>query len=807
MKKNNIQENFIFNSKSDTLAALLACSNADLHIPEFFTVTVFQWRQERDTILKKIISVFPHTFLAIRSSSLREDTNTTSGAGAFSSLLHIPSDDFKAIAEAIDTVIHSYGRESSDENSLEDQVLIQAMVQNISLSGVITTRVLTDGSPYYVINYDDECNHSNRITGGIGNGKTVYVFRDAVNSDFDSPRLCSFVQLARQVENLCGQDALDIEFCQDSNGVLYLLQVRPLCTQVHWIADADVHIHHNIGYVSKFIESRMCHWPEIYGQRTILGVMPDWNPAEMIGITPRQLSSSLYRELITSQVWKQAREMMGYRTMPPNELMLLVGGRPYIDVRTSFNSFLPAGLDAITCEILVSSWIDRLERNPHLHDKVEFEIAQTSLDFCFDQHLDERYPQLLTQKRRKNFNNALKNLTLNCLTSKGTFEWALEASLELRNRQVSRPLAGNELHHISQETLLPTIQLLLEECKMYGTLPFSILARHAFIAEALLRTAVKRNALLPERLTAFKRSIHTVLGEMSSDFLDTCRGCIDKNTFMHRYGHLRPNSYDILSPRYLDREGLLTESNILKIQEVASDFTFTEKEQHNISQLLMEAGLGQISIAQLEHYARATIAGRESAKFIFTRNLSDIIEYLSMWGKSYGLSREDISFFDVRDVLEWTTQSLLRPAKEYFQECVDKGRMMYNLGRSFKLGYLIRSARDMYVVPQHRSAPNFVGQGAVESSVFLLLSDTPCTVDISGKIICIENADPGFDWIFTRQITGLITKFGGTNSHMAIRCAEYGLPAAIGVGDRLFEQIINANQCRLNAGSCSLQII
>ena len=39
-------------------------------------------------------------------------------------------------------------------------------------------------------------------------------------------------------------------------------------------------------------------------------------------------------------------------------------------------------------------------------------------------------------------------------------------------------------------------------------------------------------------------------------------------------------------------------------------------------------------------------------------------------------------------------------------------------------------------------------------------------------IICIENADPGYDFIFNYKIKGLITKFGGSNSHMAIRCLE-----------------------------------
>ena len=53
----------------------------------------------------------------------------------------------------------------------------------------------------------------------------------------------------------------------------------------------------------------------------------------------------------------------------------------------------------------------------------------------------------------------------------------------------------------------------------------------------------------------------------------------------------------------------------------------------------------------------------------------------------------------------------------------------------------------------------------------------------------IDNADPGFDWIFIKNPSGLITKYGGMASHMAIRCAELGLPAAIGCGETLFEKL------------------
>ena len=94
--------------------------------------------------------------------------------------------------------------------------------------------------------------------------------------------------------------------------------------------------------------------------------------------------------------------------------------------------------------------------------------------------------------------------------------------------------------------------------------------------------------------------------------------------------------------------------------------------------------------------------------------------------------------------------------------------------------------------------PNFVTDCRLDEKVVFINNRMGNHPDMSGRIICIENADPGFDWIFSRSIAGLITKFGGSNSHMAIRCSELGLPAAIGCGEQTFERIILAGEVELN---------
>jgi hypothetical protein len=799
----NYQENtacpgILFGSKGDTLLALSAYR--ELNIPPSYVFSVPQWIESPQDTLCSIQRRFHHGTLAVRSSCAKEDQQGESGAGAFTSRLFVDGDEVKTLTNAINDVIASYPAPSPN-----DKILVQPMIENVVISGVIMTQVLVDGSPYYVVNYDDS-GKVDAITGGHEASKTVYIYRDAEENHCDSRHLRNIINFIRRIEDLCQSESLDIEFCIDAEGEIYLLQVRPICTQKQWIQHAKEHVRTNINHVVAFLSQRMGEWPNLQGHRTILGVMPDWNPAEMIGVTPRRLASSLYRELITRSVWRKAREMMGYRKMPPEELMVCLAGRPFIDVRVSFNSFLPRGLDAITEATLIGAWLDRLDTHPHLHDKVEFEVAQTALDFCFDQHLDARYPDLLTRERRNAFREALRALTMGCVAAgpESTLDWAFEAVTELRNRQAGRPLVGDRTrgHGLSPLSMIVT---LCDECRRLGTLPFSVLARHAFIAESLLRTAVKRGALPQPRLEAFRKSIRTVSSSMSDELLRVCRNQMERETFLQRYGHLRPSSYDILSPRYLEKEGLFPDTDDVPVAEAAGGaFAFTPRERKAVDGLLREAGLDGITPARLLDYARASITGREAAKFVFTRNLSDILELLAIWGEGLGLTREELSHLDIRDVMETTSQALLCDTASHFRELAAKGRALFDLGRSIKLGYLVRSPRDVYVVPQHRSAPNFVGQARVEAPVVRLYADTPCSTDIRDHLVCIENADPGFDWIFTRHIAGLVTMFGGVNSHMAIRCAEYGLPAAIGVGERLFEQVARSGRCLLNAEACTL---
>ena len=103
--------------------------------------------------------------LAVRSSARAEDGERASMAGAYLSRLGVNGADLAETAMAIRQVIASYAGDR------RDQVLVQPMLGDIAMSGVVMTHDLTDGAPYYVINYDDESERRTRSRAARGSTK------------------------------------------------------------------------------------------------------------------------------------------------------------------------------------------------------------------------------------------------------------------------------------------------------------------------------------------------------------------------------------------------------------------------------------------------------------------------------------------------------------------------------------------------------------------------------------------------------------------------------------------------------------
>lgn len=783
----NPEKPFSFGTKAETLEALSRLLSFS-HIPPFYYFNVQTWQRERDRVCKKIQSQFTKGKLIVRSSARSEDLEHTSMAGSYDSISHVAVRNKDTLMAAIDQVIESY-RKSSGEH----QVLVQEMISEISMSGVVMTHDLDTGAPYYVINYDDETGRTDTVTGGAEQShRTLFVQRDAAG-DVASPRFKALLKVVSEIEAVTRSSALDIEFAVDKKNTVHIFQVRRIATRPNWNRGLALKMNDAIARIRDFVSDR----------RTLFGNMPDWNPAEMIGTSPRPLSLSLYRYLITDRVWRKARKQMGYHEPRGARLMVSLFGKPYIDVKLSFSSFLPAGLSQKIGEKLVHAWMLRLAEHKELHDKIEFEVCQTICSFDFDELVEEQIPGVLTPAERKEYKSALSKMTDQLL--KGAVA-PLSEELKKVNQLASLRI---DLKQARAEPELSTVASLLEDCISLGTLPFSILARHAFIATSFLRSLVAKGVLTQDEAASFKKSIKTVASDFVQDMHRFSSGKLSREEFMHRYGHLRPGTYDILSRRYDERLTLLDAVPTLPKEALeehtVADFAFTPKHRSAMAKLLKEFSF-EITPEQLIAYIQESISAREYAKFVFTRNISDALAIIEAWGERMGLSRDELSYLSIQEILDTLTMAQGRNVEQYLRELSQSRQATHDVTTALRLPYLIEKPEDVSIIPLFVHKPNFITKKTVRGACVLLRAESEELPDLAGKIVCIESADPGFDWIFSRPIAGLVTKFGGVNSHMAIRCAEFGLPAAIGCGEQIFDRVSRSRFVELHCSQERIDI-
>lgn len=774
-------------------------------------LTVDEWTGSPSQCLARLRSSFCDERLIVRSSAPDEDSIETSYAGAFESVADVDIIDDEELADAINSVIESYRRRTR-EGVGHYEVLVQPMVSDVRMSGVIFTRDLERNAPYFVLNYDTRTNRTDTVTSGSSdNHEVLRVFKDIdlVHLDAD---VANVIRLALELESLTLSDSLDIEFAIDSNGRTYLLQVRPLTRRkILSLSRLDRKVTREIEEATAFVAEKLAPTPSMFGAKSILGEMPDWNPAEIIGTHPKPLAESLYRYLIMKSTWREARAVVGYHHPYPYQLMAVVGGRPFVDVRASFNSFLPAALPESLSEKLVDYYLARLRESPELHDKIEFEIVASCLTFDFDVHERRLEQRGFSDEEIRTLREQLRELTEDLVTdANGVLARFKSDVAQLESRRES-----TVDRHQDESNLPMVVEQLLEDCILYGTLPFSVFARCAFVGTAFIRSLVHRGAMSLDEYNSYVQSIDTVAGDFVEDLDSFKSGELPLETFLAQYGHLRPGTYDICTHTYSERPDLYlglrpdqiepTESADRRAphSSIRSQHDEPNRLPENARQLTLEllAEHGySFGVDELERFISSSIRQREAVKLEFTKNLSIALDLIVEFGHYHGLSREDLSFLEIEDLLRLSNQNLTEDYISHLRTLIDRNRNRSDVTAAIALPDLIFDEVDVMVVKSQRRHPNFTSNRKIIAHK-LSLTDIENLEDresLKGRIVMIENADPGYDWLFGESIAGLVTKYGGANSHMAIRCAEFGLPAAIGCGEQIFEELLAADSILLD---------
>lgn len=779
---------FLFGTKAETLARLAPRLKTAIIQPQR-AFTVSKWKAEPRSALMQVIAAFGGQQLAVRSSSLSEDGFLESNAGRFRSLLAVDCNE-RALSNAIEEVIASFDTEG------DHQVLIQPMVPDIVASGVLITRTLSRGAPYYVVNFTLGSAADDITSGRSDQAQIAHVHRDHVSLAPCEPiDIRAVIEAVREIEQLTDLDALDVEFAVTKDRDICILQVRPLVLDHDRSRQDDERLSRELVEANRQLLRVSGPVPGMLGARAIFGVMPDWNPAEIIGTSPSPLSASIYRFLIMDDAWAQQRAEFGYRDMRPVPLQHNFAGHPYVDVRASINSFIPATLDEAVAARIVEAAVQNLADNPQWHDKIEFDVVPTCLDLDFARWKDRLSAGAgLNAAQIAVVRDAYGAITR---AAPAMCESAWSSCLSYEH-----DIGGSSPGNTRQP--LERVKALLGDCRARGTPAFAHLARCGFVAASVLRTAVSRGVITASRLDAFLLSVHTVSHQFREDGAAVHFGSMSFEDFAAKYGHLRPGTYDIESQAYGDNVELFLRSAV-QANEVPHEhaaFSWTQREARAWRDICREELEWDITIDDLTRFFRRAIEGREYSKFVFTRALSMALDEIVAWGKTKGLSRRDLSCLEISDLI-----GDVSPRDGAVAERIARNRELWKIATDIELPALIREPQEIFAFVATAVRPNFVTKRRISAKPFVVHEALPLEVDLKNRIVLIERADPGFDWLFGRGIDALVTAYGGANSHMAIRCAEFGIPAAIGVGTAEFSRLSRAALVELNCEAGQITVV
>jgi phosphohistidine swiveling domain-containing protein len=738
-----------FSSKIVNLKVLKKKQKKQFCVPEFKHYNVRYCILNPKIVYKEIKKDFRNSII-IRSASQREDSRDKSLAGKFDShtIFNLTFKNFKiGLLHLSKKLSHKY-----------DRIIIQKFIKKPEISGVLFTRDPSNNSPYYIINYDTS-GKTNKVTSGDQNNtmRVCYIYR---NSNHVKKKFKNLLKATKTIESFFTRKILDIEFCIKKDKI-FIFQCRELNLY------PALRNKKNLDSI-KILEKKMNVNFLKSNEKTIYSNMADWNPVEMLGDKPSKLAISLYMELITDKIWSLSRQKYGYKKEKPKKLMRTFFGSPYINLRTDLRSFLPNGLDVKIENKLINEYLKVVQNNKSKHDKIEFEVVNT----FFTSDNVAYFKSVLNKKQIEKYKYCI-NRTITKIFLSNQFEKDIYLSSQIDEKL--------NIIKNSKFGLLKKINLLISLCKNNGTMPFSGVARCAFVSTILLNKLLKLNIINKKDILNFYRNINLITNEVSSLAAKANKSRKQRLKFINSFGHLRPSTYDINSLNYSENfKYYFSHSNIKKISSNHKNFYITKNKKKQINNFLKKNDF-DFDFDYFFTFTKKAIIHREQIKCDFSKIINEIFNCLIEFGKRYKLSRKDLENINIKDIQNNITN------KTKLLKRIKKEQLLRDVNKLIKLPDVISNKNDFLNFELVQARGNYIGKGNIVGKLVKFHPKMDFK-NLNNSIVLIDRADPGYDFLFSFKIKGLITKYGGPNSHMAIRCYEENILACIGYGG-LFDNL------------------
>ena len=716
--------------------------NTDIEIPYFKEIYLNDLNN-----IENIVDSFSQKIM-IRSNSSSEDKEYSSSAGKYLSIGPIERNDLETIKKSWEMVVDSY--EEQDNQS----VIFQNYIENAKSVSVLTSYKVGSDSAYRTFStyYGSE-------TDAITSGKYSEINNFFMHRSFDIlpkkyEKYNVYLKIITQLEDLFKNKQLDIEMVLDKNNSPQLLQVRPLMgkklNKESIFEEKDV-IDRNLKNYKKLNKTTA----DRFGTNQIYSNMSDMNPAEMIGKKPDNIAFGLYKFMFTDTTWNIQRGEFGYRKYSGGKLMELFNNVAYINVNHSLNSFLTRNLQKESCEEIINYQLNKLKENPHLHDSIEFDISRSSYVFDTVEEFSKEYKNIISPSEIIKWHNDLIQIDTQ---NKSTLE---------KNKKIILS-TFSKLDKSFEYSKKENIKLIRDTM----ALPFTHHSRLGFVYFAQLNSLLEKEVISEDQKKLLLLSVNSISTKMKADAYEVKIGKKTLEGFLDVYGHIRAGNYNLLSSN-LKNNLNFTESLINNSEQPLEDNILPKDIYTNIEEYFTINEIPLEASAWIDMFQEG-ISTRENSKFYYTKGIDGILNEISEKNTS------DRELFDLLDI-------------EFNEENTSDMRL-----KNVLMPDLITSNEDFYFYEEMSKNGNYIGQGTVIGDVLLIDNEANRPNNLDNKIVVIPAADPGWDWIFNYKIKSLVTKYGGPNSHMAIRCAEHNIPAILGVGENNFTVISNSKSLKID---------
>ena len=136
-------------------------------------------------------------------------------------------------------------------------------------------------------------------------------------------------------------------------------------------------------------------------------------------------------------------------------------------------------------------------------------------------------------------------------------------------------------------------------------------------------------------------------------------------------------------------------------------------------------------------------------------------------GKELNIEREDLEYIDIKTIKDSYNNLGIDKFAIDLKRQIQTNKKDYLLSCEIPMPDFISKSSDIYEFETSFSKGNFFTNYTIVGDIVEF--DPKKISNFKDKILLIENADPGYDFIFGLKLKGIITMYGGANSHISIR--------------------------------------